>query len=485
MLTQVQQRYATPICTNCGLSGHHFRNCVGPITSYGIIAFRIANPSWNQAQYLSRDDCTMNGLDDSSLEFLLIQRRDSIGFVELIRAKYKLTDLSYIKQQISGTTTEERNALRTKSFDELWDYLWGNSSTFTDNCQYKQEYQQAKVKFETLQSGVEIYGKTYSLYTILDTINETWDTPEWGFPKGRRNVFETDYQCAIREFEEETGITSSQYRVFENIDPIRETFFGNNKIHYCHVYYLAWIPSNIRINVLDNKASMSREIGDIGWYSIEASLNRIRSTNLEKREILLRTSSLLRMLCPMLVGPVAAVVTGQNEVEPFNRSSEDEQQQKSTGRRFGSGFEFGQRGRRSILNCGSELRIGTGVDFGQRRRRNISFSGSDSRRDNNRYEPDGGEADRPGDGPGDGPDRANEPGHIPDQSNESAYRPDGGPDRANGRDRGPGDGPDDGSNNSTESNTWTKVGKSTKYGYTPKTYKSFKPGAFNFVEDGS
>ena len=33
----------------------------------------------------------------------------------------------------------------------------------------------------------------------------TWDTPEWGFPKGRRNYQENDLTCGLREFEEETG----------------------------------------------------------------------------------------------------------------------------------------------------------------------------------------------------------------------------------------------------------------------------------------
>jgi len=30
-------------CTNCGLSGHIFRNCLSPVTSYGIIAIKYLN----------------------------------------------------------------------------------------------------------------------------------------------------------------------------------------------------------------------------------------------------------------------------------------------------------------------------------------------------------------------------------------------------------------------------------------------------------
>ena len=42
---------------------------------------------------------------------------------------------------------------------------------------------------------------------------------------------------------------------------------------------------------------MSREIGDIGWFSIDDALTHIRSENIEKREILLRVSGLIRSYC--------------------------------------------------------------------------------------------------------------------------------------------------------------------------------------------
>ena len=312
-----------PTCSNCGIYGHHYRSCIAPVTSYGVIAFRIPEESWNQAESLSKNDQELNGLPEKSIEFLLIQRRDSIGFIELIRAKYKLTELEYIREQISGTTQKERTALLTKTFHELWVTLWG-PLTHGENKQYKQEYDQAKVKFEALQEGFEIDSVVYRLRDLIDETPVLWTTPEWGFPKGRRNAYESDQQCAIREFQEETGLTQSQYRIFENIEPIRETFFGNNKIHYCHVYYLAWISSSVQIKMNEKSEIMSREVGNIGWFSIESSFEKIRSTNLEKREILLRVSSLLKNLCPMLVGPVSSSAKfHQKEDDLFNRNRTD------------------------------------------------------------------------------------------------------------------------------------------------------------------
>jgi len=261
-------------CTNCGEPNHHFRNCSEPISSYGIIAFRSKNPYWIQTDLLKAED----------LEVLMIQRRDSIGFIELIRAKYKLTDIDYIKEQISGTTLTERNALLTKSFEDLWIRLWGETTFETK--QYKQEYDQAKAKFEELQKGITINDTVISLKELIESIPELWTTPEWGFPKGRRNILEKDLQCAIREFTEETGLQEEQITILKNILPIRELFVGNNNINYCHIYYLAWIPSNINV-VFDSKnENMIKEIGDIQWFGFPDALNHIRTTNSSKRDIL-------------------------------------------------------------------------------------------------------------------------------------------------------------------------------------------------------
>ena len=58
-----------------------------------------------------------------------------------------------------------------------------------------------------------------------------------GVSKGRRNLYETDIDCAKREFEEETGLKPFQYNLV-SIKSFNESFFGSNNIRYKHVYYL-------------------------------------------------------------------------------------------------------------------------------------------------------------------------------------------------------------------------------------------------------
>ena len=139
---------------------------------------------------------------------------------------------------------------------------------------------------------------------LIQSIPLQYETPEWGFPKGRRNVNETNYKCAIREFVEETAIDPSDIHVFENIEPITEIFYGNNNIQYKHVYYIAYIPNHVNVKLDTNNALMMREIGDIEWFSYTDALQKIRPTNPEKKGILEKVNTLLNSCYPLLIGPM-------------------------------------------------------------------------------------------------------------------------------------------------------------------------------------
>ena len=62
-------------CNNCGKQGHTFYSCKKPIISLGVIAFTI----------------TRSG----EIKYLMICRKDSLGYVEFVRGKYPLYDKEY------------------------------------------------------------------------------------------------------------------------------------------------------------------------------------------------------------------------------------------------------------------------------------------------------------------------------------------------------------------------------------------------------
>lgn len=290
---------ATIQCTNCTGLGHTSRHCPRPITSYGVILFRTTVP-WNQAAILQGNHQTITGFEfiEPNIEYLLIQRKDSIGYIELIRGKYQYGDCEYIKHNISGTTRDERQRLLEQPFDELWEGLWGAPKE--GQPMYRHEKEQAQFKLEQLRNG------TPSLKRLIEESSAPFETPEWGFPKGRKNSTETDYACAMREMWEETNIKESDLILIRNMDPITESFVGSNGISYCHKYFIAYAPQGVGEESLEaasrTNEHIKREVGDFKWLPIDKAVEKIRPANMEKRDVLLRIHGLLKKYCPLCIG---------------------------------------------------------------------------------------------------------------------------------------------------------------------------------------
>lgn len=275
-------------CSNCGQAGHTFRQCLAPVMSYGLIVCRFMNPRWKLETQLCSPGQLLNGTEENGgIEVLMVQRKDSLRFVEFIRGKYTLKDPDYIKQLLSHMTPEERDLLTHYTFPQLWNHVWGT----TNPRNYRTDFEQSQQKFNELnQTGI--------LVRLLAETTSLWPTPEWGFPKGRRNPYEADIDCAIRECIEETGLKREQLAIFENMEPLSETFYGDNKVYYSHKYYPALVTAGTEVSMSAMNPHMAREIGAVRWMSIDEALAQIRPENIEKKEILLRASALFRTLCP-------------------------------------------------------------------------------------------------------------------------------------------------------------------------------------------
>jgi 8-oxo-dGTP pyrophosphatase MutT (NUDIX family) len=248
-------------CSNCGKNGHLFHQCKQPITSIGILTFRY---------------------NKGIPEFLMICRKDTLGYVDFVRGKYLLYNKTYLLNILSVMTKEEHNNLLTQDFDTLWKNLWGEHI----GIQYRGEETTSADKFEILKEGIN---GEYNLQSLIEEVNVSWTEPEWGFPKGRRNYQEKDLQCALREMEEETGYQRYQMKVVQNVIPLEEIFIGSNYKSYKHRYYLAYLDNNVKPQYAFQKTEVSKMV----WKGLDAALNLIRPYNLEKRELLQRVNKLL------------------------------------------------------------------------------------------------------------------------------------------------------------------------------------------------
>ena len=252
-------------CNNCGKNGHAFHMCKHPITSIGMIIFRMF---------------------DNQIQFLMIKRKHSLGFVEFMRGKYPLHNYDYLINIFNEMSTFERNLIENSTFEELWTYLWGEQI----GIQYRGEERVSRDKFESLKSGIEAKA-TYNLETILAESQSTWKDTEWGFPKGRRNFQEKDLGCALREFEEETGFLRENVHLVQNIIPYEEIFTGSNMKSYKHKYFIGHIDSHVKTTNMYQET----EVSDMKWLTFDECINYIRPYNVEKLNILTKLNNVLKI----------------------------------------------------------------------------------------------------------------------------------------------------------------------------------------------
>jgi 8-oxo-dGTP pyrophosphatase MutT (NUDIX family) len=284
-------------CNNCGKTGHEQKTCRDPITSWGIILVKTQDylehintdikkyENLGGLRIYNKDDLLRASENMEKIKFLLVRRKHSLGFSEFVRGKYVVGNINGIRGLFNQMVQEEIDVIRESSFDDIWNYFWGTNEI--DLFFNQKEYKDSKSKFiqlkakQNLESDLDFY---------LDTANPNYLTPEWGFPKGRKKRGESDISCAIREFCEETDFTPSEINIIKNVKPIEEELIGTNGVKYRHVYYLAELKKD-KLNLFqqydDNKMSITNlEIGDIGFFTYDESLELIRDYHVEKKAIL-------------------------------------------------------------------------------------------------------------------------------------------------------------------------------------------------------
>lgn len=320
-LTMNQQTYT---CSNCGETGHTFRQCVEPVSSYGVLVFRWVGqtPTWPLTAELCKDaKAQVVSSIQCVPEILMIQRKDSLGFMDIMRGKYKVNEPDYIKKQLRGMTLTERTKLLDGNFDDIWQSLWG--SDMSSSYRYAYDRVTSKQKLTELRSGVTLpNGTTYTLADLLRQEPRYHETPEWGFPKGRRDPHESDIQCAFRELQEETAILPGELWKAVNVAPFIEQFYGSNDIHYRHTYYLAQYIGTRKISYDVLNSEMTREIGNLAWKTLDEALLLLRPENVEKRGILLQLATLLRNFLPVFK---ESVLTNSRRLSITENTTEEQE----------------------------------------------------------------------------------------------------------------------------------------------------------------
>ncbi len=291
-------------CTNCGKKNHDWKDCKEPTTSWGVILVNLNDfqqPDHTLPNNINNDKIDLTDKKVymkketnrstvskvfSNLQFLMISRKHSLGYIEFIRGRYKphkIDPTTYLFRQMTEEEIKKIDASQSMNdgFDYLWKDLWGDRAS----SEYlMKEKIVAKEKYDTLKY-VRENGPEISLDFIVKNVKPDYQIEEWGFPKGRRNRFETEQQCALREFKEESGYKDEDIKIIDSIAPLIEEFTGTNGVRYKHIYYVAELVTN-KLPVANTTDSQTKEIGNIGFFDFQTASQYIRDYHIERKSIL-------------------------------------------------------------------------------------------------------------------------------------------------------------------------------------------------------
>lgn len=295
-------------CKNCGKLGHLYKNCLEPATSYGIISFKfdlddeskkktkqIITEIGNGKKYIKlnnsgidfknfeRDQELFSFLKDK-IKFLLVRRRHTIGFLEFMRGHYRSDDIDNIIFLFQQMTQDEIDRIGKEDFDSLWNSLWKNG---VDQQDYK--YNKSRELYNELKK--KKVGISLNFY--VNNVKPSFDQPEWGFPKGRKNLKEGNISCAMREFGEETGYSQDDTKILKKIIPVEEDMIGTDGKKYIHIYYLGLQENEDSPEIDDKNENQVNEVGEIGWFSFTECLDKIRFYHKEKKQVLTQVYNFL------------------------------------------------------------------------------------------------------------------------------------------------------------------------------------------------
>lgn len=299
-------------CNNCGKYSHYATKCREPIISIGLINFKldmedeteknrlvkhlddkygehvidkngykhIITPLNNSIKYNRKMDLGKFYMYKDSINFLLICRKNTLGYIEFVRGHYRLDDggesiISLFEQMMK----EEIEMIEKHNIEYLWKNLW---ATTCNNKTYENEFKQSKKKFNDLKYGNNIH----NLYFYTRNVHPKYETPEWGFPKGRRNFHEKNIHCAKREFQEESGYDASDYKLLNRLHSLNEVFLGTDDIKYKHIYYISTALNDKPPLINKSNPSQFEEIGNIGWFTFDQAMKLIRPYHTQRKKIL-------------------------------------------------------------------------------------------------------------------------------------------------------------------------------------------------------
>ncbi|MEM3062018.1 MAG: NUDIX hydrolase [Nitrososphaerota archaeon] len=186
------------------------------------------------------------------LEVLLIRKRNTFSFIEFVLGNY--SNHKRVVYLLNNMTSEEKAEIASLDFDRMWYRVW----------------MEININSKYLHCKEYFYNNFQNTGYLLRLLNSSSSvSTSWEIPKGRIITGETNLNCAIREFEEETGIRNIDYYILPEI--IKQTFSASN-ICYHNTYYISLLTNYNYHPRIDYSKKQLIEVIDIQWMSLSQIL---------------------------------------------------------------------------------------------------------------------------------------------------------------------------------------------------------------------
>jgi 8-oxo-dGTP pyrophosphatase MutT (NUDIX family) len=202
----------------------------------------------------------------------MIQKRNTYAYVEFILGKYKKHDTARIMNYFNSMTNYEKLDIWSMDFSLMWFRIWSvspESLTVSDDQQLSQS------KFHYYLSCKNYFKSNFAadIPRLRHMLSNSYSTETlWELPKGRLSgPQEPPLSCALREFSEETGISTAEFRI---VDGPYLSCTHNGITRYQNHYYLAIINGDSKYNndkelrLNYNKQSQISEVVGMRWMDI-------------------------------------------------------------------------------------------------------------------------------------------------------------------------------------------------------------------------
>ena len=220
--------------------------------------------------------------EKNDFSFLLVERGHSIGYAKILMGHYDINDLGILVRLLEDTTTKERERILTQDFHTLYVDFWGKWDP-----RHKASFFKARTKFDCLRKGISQGTYHYSWARLIKGAKQHYDNPVKEFPKGRKNnQNESDFDCALREFSEETGFSPLSYVLIPYTKPFLMEVIGMDGHMYENLFYVVRFYN--KENVDDRESS---EVKKVVWSTYQEAMDEIRPHEKPQKDLLSRAPS--------------------------------------------------------------------------------------------------------------------------------------------------------------------------------------------------